>query len=302
MKRFSMWHTIAVCATVTLLAGCGGSRSQIGASGAMPSMPMAAPAVAARQSPPDSSALPSAAGPNLYVGNITDDVTVYAPGSAKPLRTISTSAHALAVRSGNLYVAKANGVVLYLRIYKNGKTLIRIIKKGLRGPVAMAFGSSGNLFVANISGSNVTAYAPSSGTLLRTISNGVDNSRALGFDASGDLYVGNQRSVTIYAPSMGRPLRTITFVHELLSLALDTSGDLYVGTTHDVLVYAKIGTKLLRSVPAGFAYALAFDGSGNLYVANELFNTVTVYAPNSDKLLQTISKGVTEPRALAFGP
>jgi hypothetical protein len=39
VKLLPIHHTIAVCAIVTLLAGCGGSQSQIGASGAMTSMP-----------------------------------------------------------------------------------------------------------------------------------------------------------------------------------------------------------------------------------------------------------------------
>ncbi|MGA8533626.1 MAG: hypothetical protein WB615_05915 [Candidatus Tumulicola sp.] len=52
------------------------------------------------------------------------------------------------------------------------------------------------------------------------------------------------------------------------------------------------------SLPA----ALAFDGSGNLYVANDYHSSVTVYAPGSKSVLRTISKGVNWLVALAFAP
>ncbi|MFY9630133.1 MAG: NHL repeat-containing protein [Candidatus Cybelea sp.] len=47
--------------------------------------------------------------------------------------------------------------------------------------------------------------------------------------------------------------------------------------------------------------ALAFDGSGNLYVANYGNATVTVYAPGSTTVSETISTGISTPVALAVG-
>jgi DNA-binding beta-propeller fold protein YncE len=46
---------------------------------------------------------------------------------------------------------------------------------------------------------------------------------------------------------------------------------------------------------------LAFDGSGNFYVANYFNNTVTVYAPGKTSPLRTISNGIDGPDALAIG-
>lgn len=59
----------------------------------------------------------------------------------------------------------------------------------------------------------------------------------------------------------------------------------------------KISTDVDRPV------ALAIDGSGNLYVANEGSSagpSVTVYAPHSTRLLRAISNGIHTPDALAF--
>jgi sugar lactone lactonase YvrE len=294
MKPHSLRCSIAVCALAALLTACGGSQSPTGTAGALPSVRVAAPIAV------------FAAGPNLYVGNDLN-VTVYAPADGKPIRTISKGIGALntlAVRSGNLYAASGYAFAK-LTVYRGGKTLVRTITKGLSSPLALAFGGSGNLFVANRGPSTVTVYVASSGMLVRKISSGVDTPEALGFDPSGNLYVDNnppsgKKSVTIYAPSKGKPLRTIDFGIPLFSLALDASGNLYVATDHEVSVYTNAGAKLLRKISDGIRTprALTFDDSGNLYVANT--DAVTVYAKGSAKLLRRISSGINRPSALAF--
>jgi sugar lactone lactonase YvrE len=71
-----------------------------------------------------------------------------------------------------------------------------------------------------------------------------------------------------------------------------------------VTVYAPGGETVLRTIKKGLSYpgpfALVFDASGNLYVANEGGDTVPVYAPGSTKVLRTISGGMVNPEALAF--
>jgi hypothetical protein len=49
-------------------------------------------------------------------------------------------------------------------------------------------------------------------------------------------------------------------------------------------------------------YAEAPATNPNLYVVNNSNNTVTEYAPGSSNVLRTISKGIDNPVALAFGP
>jgi YVTN family beta-propeller protein len=55
-----------------------------------------------------------------------------------------------------------------------------------------------------------------------------------------------------------------------------------------------------QSVALGSASPPATAGA-NLYVANIYAGTVTVYAPGSNKVLQTISQGLNGPWRLAFG-
>ena len=109
-------YALGICAALAMLAGCG-SQTPIGAPGAMPQMQANRQIAAeAKGSQSSSSAEAPATNTNLYVTNVAT-VTVYAQGSTKVLRTIS---------------------------------------KGVTGPEALAFDSSGNLYVANYTNNTVT--------------------------------------------------------------------------------------------------------------------------------------------------
>jgi DNA-binding beta-propeller fold protein YncE len=203
-------------------------------------------------------------GANLYVANYSDNsVTVYAPGSSKVLRAIS---------------------------------------QGVKGPDALAFDGSGNLYVANAGGNNaatwVTVYAPGSTSPSRRISRR-SIPVALAFDAFGNLYVAGGRSVTVYGAGSNKVLRTISGgLRSPDALAFDS---LYVANlTGNVTVYAAGSNKLLRTIPDSGTqpWALAFDATGNLYVVN--IGSVTIYAPGRTTMLRKISQGVKYPTALAF--
>ena len=68
-----------------------------------------------------------------------------------------------------------------------------------------------------------------------------------------------------------------------------TGVDLYTGEPRLVRVVGNTDT------PA----AIAVDGKGRLFVANDKANNVTVYAYKGKTLLQTVSDGVAQPRAVA---
>lgn len=80
---------------------------------------------------------------------------------------------------------------------------------------------------------------------------------------------------------------------------------LYVanGGKSTVTVYAVDGRKVVRRISNVAPGALAFDPSGNLYIANKPKThggDVLVYARDSTRLLRTISQGIDAPGALAF--
>src|SRR5262249_27778355 len=80
----------------------------------------------------------------------------------------------------------------------------------------------------------------------------------------------------------------------------DGTTKLYVAGDHAVTVYSLQTGSLLRTILNRNPRALAFDSNGNLYVANDRANRVTVYARDSDSVLRTIVAGLNGPNSLAF--
>jgi hypothetical protein len=105
---------------------------------------------------------------------------------------------ALLVSGGQLYVADApskrskhpNGSI---SVYPLGLIYpYQTITEGIHTPDALAVDGSGNLYVANLNGHNVTVYAPGGNVPIRTITDGVSSPRALG-DRSAGEFVRRQR-------------------------------------------------------------------------------------------------------------
>ncbi len=167
------------------------------------------------------------------------------------------------------------------------------------------------LYVSNgLPPHTVTVYARGNSKPSRTIKHG--GGGAMAFDSSGNLYVSNgafdNGQISAYAVGTTKLLRRIRNVTDPYALALDDQGYLYVGSVGaGVLVYGPTGIQLIHVIRDGVkgAAALAFDRTGNLYVANEWSGTVTVYAPGKTpghpKLIHKI-EGLHNALALAFGP
>jgi sugar lactone lactonase YvrE len=182
-------------------------------------------------------------------------------------------------------------------------SLATFVSSPLLGPAALAFDSSGNLYVANILGNTVSKVTPS-GTVSTFVSSGLSNPDALAFDTSGNLYIANAGNGTV---SKVTPSGVVsTFVSGLTypgALAVDSSGNLYI----DDFFPAGFDT-VSKVTPGGvvstfvsnlfFTTALAFDSSGNLYIADQ-FDTVSEVTP-SGVVSTFVSSGLDYPAALAF--
>ena len=100
---------------------------------------------------------------------------------------------------------------------------------GLSTPAALAFDSSGNLYVVNIGNNTVSKFAPGATTPTATLT-GLMNPKALATDGSGNLYVVDYAygAVVVFAPGSTTPSNAFTQLTGPNALAVDGSGNLYV--------------------------------------------------------------------------
>jgi sugar lactone lactonase YvrE len=271
---------------------------------------------------------------DLWVANQSAaTVTEYAAGTATLAFTVASPAGSspLAIafdKSGSLYVADTSPAGGSIEVYQPGSTTpARTITAGIKYPAGLTFDADGNLWVANSSGS-VTAYAPGSTEVLYTISKGIANPTAVAIGTlPSPANAASASRASIVVANDGSPVPSLTeyaYATRKLKLAMKaawtgTYGALAFapgsGPRHlfaanklqsgagSVAVYGT-GRKPVATItkgvrgPSGFA----FDGAGNLYVANATGASVTEYAHGTYVLLRTISSGLTLPAGVAVAP
>jgi hypothetical protein len=206
---------------------------------------------------------------------------------------------------GTLYVAEgliasgsstAGRVVAYAPGTSN---VVETITAGAGDPSALAFDTTGRLFVANSSGNSVAAYEPGKTTPSFSFSKGLLGPVALGIHRR--LYVANsangqKSSVTAYSTSTGTLQATIgKGVTYPSALSFDRTGNLYVANERTITVYAPGKTRPSRAISvavAASAQAIALDTQGYLYVAattGSAAGVVDEYAPGSSKLVRSLN-------------
>jgi sugar lactone lactonase YvrE len=192
------------------------------------------------------------------------------------------------------------------------------ITAGLSMPVGIAVDASGDLWVANIGGHNVTVYAPGTNTAIAadTISAGLNSPAGLAFDASGSLWVADAglSIIEAFVPGTNTPIAgdTITAgVSGPQDLAFDASGHLWVANTNasDVIAFSVTPTPTqitADTITAGLSGpdGLTFDASGLLRVADQTNSTITAYTPGTSTAISadTVSGsgGVSSPQHVRF--
>ncbi len=230
-----------------------------------------------------------------------------------------------AITGQNLYVANfGNSTVA---VYGHGDAPVRIIRKGITLPTALAFDGLGNLYVANLGNNSVSVYAPGSDSPSRVVRAGVNYPTAIALDVIGNLYVADNVGttktpfgfLTVYAPGSSKPLRTITAqslgnaAFEPFALAFDSLGNLYVSAVGNWLPHFVVQFAPGSSHPQQTIYSdlsiplgLATDATNNLYVANYFgpkqhqSGAVSVFKPGATAAERLILNGTDGPVALAF--
>ncbi|HTS36293.1 MAG TPA: hypothetical protein VMH04_11505 [Candidatus Solibacter sp.] len=182
--------------------------------------------------------------------------------------------------NGNLYVANSGGNNVLVFNPNYALVSSRTITAGISKPTAVVFDSAGNLFVANIGTESITEYS-SAGVqnTAATITAAINTPEALAIDPMNNLYVNNGFGyVSVYAsnlyPGGGVPPYAQMFTPNVQIYGIATHGQFFAwgGVSLATVEYTDevLGSGLEAAWVGTDAegLALAFDATGNLYVAN----------------------------------
>ncbi|HUE09057.1 MAG TPA: hypothetical protein VMP41_16655 [Acidimicrobiales bacterium] len=244
---------------------------------------------------------------NLWIANSgSSSVVAFTPaqlaaGATRPAIALSLPAQSFPEgvtfdTSGDLWVSDLNHGALYeftpAQLSSSGfptpKVTITDTGGSLLGPSGLAFATSGDLWVVNRADDSIVEFTPAqlatsgSPTPAATITSDGSNSLATPtgatFDTAGDLWVSN-------AQSGATPV---------FSVAEFTPAQLAAGTgspTPNVTLSPDVSGSL--DIPLG----LGFDGSGNLWVANQGNSSLVEFSP-----AQLSATGSPTPVSTVAGP
>ena len=164
---------------------------------------------------------------------------------------------------------------------------------GLDGPAGLAIDKSGNVWVANLSGSAVSEFGPTGAPLSGSggvSSGGLNAPFSIAIDASGNAWVTNSGNASISefnpsgSPISGSPY-TLGGLSSPYGIAIDQSGHVWVAnhsTNNSISEFSSGGSPITGS--AGITtggldvpYAIAIDVSGNVWVSNFFATSISEF-------------------------
>jgi sugar lactone lactonase YvrE len=244
---------------------------------------------------------------NVYVSDSTDGTilqfnssgggSVFASGLNQP-------AGLAFANNGDLYVADSgNGTILRFNAGGNES----IFASGLNNPTGLAVDGSGNLYVANAGAGTILQFnSNGNGSVFAS---GLNRLSDLAFDNAGNLYASTPHNILAF-DSGGNQSTIFSSLNYMGGIAFAGAGDLYASLQNAGSVVRLSGGVASK----GIAFAdplhtaptdLAFDSSGNLYVAfggvngeyNPLGGTIEEYGPGGNGSL--FVSGLNNPCYLA---
>ncbi len=183
----------------------------------------------------------------------------------------------------------------------------------MAGPVALAFGPDGDLYVAGELSRNVTQFSGQTGAFVKTFipngTGGLVSAHGLTFGPDGNLYVtGGNSNILRFNGSTGAFIDTfVASVSAPLALLFGPDGNLYVASLSSVRRYNGSTGAFINVFASGGGLGLAtgeiFGPDGNLYV-NSQTNQVLRYNGTTGAFMDVFASGggLSFPNQLVFGP
>ena len=164
-------------------------------------------------------------------------------------------------------------------------------------PRGLAFDTNGNLFVSNQDDEYINKVTPD-GT-VSVFQTGVSSPEGVYVDLSDNVYVNSYGDVKKIAPD-GTVMATYTGFNGAFGLQVTSAGIIYVAEMYTGAI-KKIDGGVVSTFASGLSNpaGIAFDGSGNLYVSEQI-NSGTIRKISSTGVVTTFATGLTYPYGLAF--
>jgi len=174
---------------------------------------------------------------------------------------------------GHLYVAET-GAARVSKVARSGSVSTYI--ENLEAPVDLDFAPDGQLWVCELTG-NVRAFSTpaKSRTVVR-----LAGPHGLAFTKSGAVFINDWRGNRVVRLDPGGAPQPFADVAGPVGLAFGRSGDLYVAQpqAHRVTRIQPDGTRHIFAADLNEPRDPAFDGAGNLYLAETLAGRILKYA------------------------
>jgi PEP-CTERM motif len=171
------------------------------------------------------------------------------------------------------------------------------IISGLEDPFALAFDSSGDLFIG--AEARIIEITPN-GT-QSTFASGMATT-SLAFNSAGDLFAGVGNTIIEITPTGTKStFATLGFQQDVKALAFNSAGNLFVAESAlsmgAIFEYTPGGTQSTFATAVGVPDGLAFNGAGNLFVSSS-GGSIYEFTPGGTR--STFAAGPEGAEGLAF--
>lgn len=231
----------------------------------------------------------------------------YAPAASPPDAQPATRYPGLK----DLYVADYGAGIMLLK--NDGYSRDGVITDGVSGPYGATLDRSGDLYVANRTGGNVTEYAPGASEPSFAYSAGMINPLSVNVDRKGDLFETDRPiyrggdTVNEYRQHSNAPLHSCT-VPGIWGVAIDPAGnvfvDYYVSGHGGSLAEFKGGLAGCSATTLGAqvdsAGGIALDDKDDILVADFDREKVDVIAPPYGAVTRRIGHDLGSPQSVSI--
>ncbi len=234
---------------------------------------------------------------NVYVLNANFSfVRIGAGGTRTQVTTNLSGQRAIkALNDGRVYIVRGNALH---EVSADGATVRQIVAGGLANPQGLVIASSGDVFIASRGDNAISRYSLATGT-LSTFVTGINQPYGMAIDGADNLYV------TAFGSNS---LVQVTPAGVVTTIATGLAGpyDVKIAPDGNFVVSNYNSNQIVRVTPTGQVSvlvegalnrpnAVAYDGSGNAYVGNEVASNVVRLG--TDGSTTTVATGVS-PSAL----